>query len=391
MKTLWFLALTGILGVVLGSLEENSEHRLMLREIGDINNKLMVLLAKVASIDQKVEELTEKVEKRVQDAKAEIIQEMKVAEKKIFAEIENLDEKISSNSSQNSSNDDEIIEHAILITGSQSDPRSVEALKSDGTPLCSMPDLPEFRRYHAMEDDMLCGGSEARFGQTCLQHGEGGWTKHSWNLIQRREEQLTWRRPNGEGVQLLGGEHSGTTSEIVTPAGSKKGFDLKYDTKQACGIQHDEIFIVTGGLWIGNTVSQYNVTGWMKDLPRLNSGRWTHACGYFFSHSNQMFYLVTGGYGSGGVKILSTEIMAASGSGVWKYAGALPTARSYLKSINVANKLFVIGGYDGYDLADILHFDPTSKKWVKTGEMNKKRKGHALSLLPFPVAQKLCE
>jgi len=388
MKKLWLLA--SILGAVLGLKADNPEHRLLLKEIGDMNNKLMLLLAKVASIDQKVEELTEKVEKGVQDAKTEILQKIEDAEKKIFPEIENLDEKIATNSSQNSTNDDESMETAILVTGGHQSSTSVEALRSDGTPLCSLPDLPEFRRWHTMDYNLLCGGTEERFGQTCLQYGEGGWTKLSWKLQERREEHISWRRPGGD-IQLFGGEYS-DTSEIVTPSGSQKVFDLKYQPSKACGIQHDEVFIITGGIWdVENTVSLYNVSGWVKDLPSFKTGRWTHGCGYFYSHSNEMFYLVTGGYGAGGDKLSSTEIMPTSGSGDWKYVGELPTARSYLSSINVANKLFVIGGYDEYDLADILQFDPTSKKWVKTGEMNKARKGHAVSLLPLPEAQKLCK
>ena len=75
----------------------------------------------------------------------------------------------------------------------------------------------------------MCGGYDS--DTSCLHYGNEGWTKYSWNLQQRRGHHISWRRPNGEGVQLFGGEYSGKTSEIVTPAGSKEGFDLKYDTK----------------------------------------------------------------------------------------------------------------------------------------------------------------
>ena len=61
-------------------------------------------------------------------------------------------------------------------------------------------------------------------------------------------------------------------------------------SRRACGIQHDDVFIVTGGFWNEATVSQYNVTGWVKDLPRLNTGRLRHGCGYFYSHSIEMVY-----------------------------------------------------------------------------------------------------
>ena len=57
---------------------------------------------------------------------------------------------------------------AILISGGWSDSghRSVEALRSDGTPLCKLADLPDNRRVHTMDGPISCGG--ARTMTTCL-------------------------------------------------------------------------------------------------------------------------------------------------------------------------------------------------------------------------------
>ena len=112
-----------------------------------------------------------------------------------------------------------------------SDERDVEALRSDGTQLCTMKSLPDWRGYHTMDGDLICGGTGSK--TSCLHLGVGGWSKYSWNLLQNRSSHSSWRRPNGGGVQLFGGggvNRNGKTSEIVTSAGSQKGFDLKHIT-----------------------------------------------------------------------------------------------------------------------------------------------------------------
>ena len=104
---------------------------------------------------------------------------------------------------------------------------SVEALKTDGTPLCKMADLPDSRTDHTMDGDFLCGGTGTL--TSCLHFGSDGWTKYGWNLLQKREDHVTWRRPD-DSLQIMGGIHSPKTSEIVTSGGSRIGFDLKYKT-----------------------------------------------------------------------------------------------------------------------------------------------------------------
>ena len=124
---------------------------------------------------------------------------------------------------------------AILIVGGEASEKSVgnygeqsvEALRSDGTPLCKMPDLPDNRADHTMDGDILCGGYYTR--TSCLHYGSEGWTKYGWNLQQKRSQHLTWRRPD-DSLQIMGGSLSPKTSEIVTSGGSRIGFDLKYKT-----------------------------------------------------------------------------------------------------------------------------------------------------------------
>ena len=42
------------------------------------------------------------------------------------------------------------------------------------------------------------------------------------------------------------------------------------------------MFILTGGQY-KNTVSRYNMSGWLGDLPDLNEGRSNHGCGFFYN------------------------------------------------------------------------------------------------------------
>ena len=106
--------------------------------------------------------------------------------------------------------------------------RAVEALNSDGTPLCKMADLPDSRGGHTMDGDILCGGWPTL--TSCLHFGSDGWTKYGWNLLQKRHYHVTWRRPD-DSLQIMGGYHSKKTSEIVTSGGSQIGFNLQYKTE----------------------------------------------------------------------------------------------------------------------------------------------------------------
>ena len=65
---------------------------------------------------------------------------------------------------------------------------------------------------------------------SCLHYGVGGWSNYSWNLQHMRYGAVSWRLPNGGGVQIMGGTSSPKTSEVVTSAGSQKGFGLEYNT-----------------------------------------------------------------------------------------------------------------------------------------------------------------
>ena len=105
--------------------------------------------------------------------------------------------------------------------------KAVEAITTDGTPLCTLPDLPDERRRHSMDGHIMCGGFGTK--TSCLLYVAGKWTRFRRNLMNSRSHHVSWKRPDGD-VVLLGGEESKKTSEVVTGSGKQMGFDLKYDT-----------------------------------------------------------------------------------------------------------------------------------------------------------------
>ena len=49
----------------------------------------------------------------------------------------------------------------------------------------------------------------------------------------------------------------------------------------ACAINLGSSVILTGGRDTYTTVTEYNEDGFVRDLPPLQEGRWTHGCSYF--------------------------------------------------------------------------------------------------------------
>ena len=76
---------------------------------------------------------------------------------------------------------------AILVVGGNGNYKSVEVLNSDGSPLCSLPDLPEMKRRFDIDDGFICGGHDG-IRTKCLHYEAGNWTQLSWSLLQPRED-----------------------------------------------------------------------------------------------------------------------------------------------------------------------------------------------------------
>ena len=121
-----------------------------------------------------------------------------------------------------------------MVTGGGNDgaEKSVELLHSDGTPWCSLPDLPADRFQHTQTGLEACGGVDTVSGpvDTCIKFSGGKW-KHSHKLKKNREGHSGWASP--AGTVLMGGTESGKRTELLdaTTGVSVMHFPLKYDTE----------------------------------------------------------------------------------------------------------------------------------------------------------------
>ena len=103
---------------------------------------------------------------------------------------------------------------------------------------------------------------------------------------ENRNYHAAWETKNG--VYLIGGSGSAEkTSELLKPDGTvTKGFPLKASVHFACAIPDPENneLILTGGWGQGQKVSVYGESGWKRDLPSLNIGRFNHGCTSFIQN-----------------------------------------------------------------------------------------------------------
>ena len=119
----------------------------------------------------------------------------------------------------------------ILITGGYNgrDLKSVEAYNPHNKKICKLPDLPYTDYEHTLCGGLLCGGRNSE--KSCLKLGPSGFVKTTVSLKQRRRFHLCWNVP--EGVLLLGGESSPSTTELVLRDGSASvsKFGLTYPAR----------------------------------------------------------------------------------------------------------------------------------------------------------------
>ena len=117
----------------------------------------------------------------------------------------------------------------MLVTGGEeSAGNSVELLSSNGTRLCSLPDLPGERSYHSQTGLLTCGGGGGEPERTtCLTFDTGSWKK-THTLGQEWLAHTAWASPRG--VLIIGGgvEGSSLNTELLTDnGGATPSFALK--------------------------------------------------------------------------------------------------------------------------------------------------------------------
>jgi len=195
---------------------------------------------------------------------------------------------------------------------------------------------------------------------------------------------------------LLGGGRAKTTEVISSDFNSKPSWDLKYKTRDACGVEVDDTFIITGGRdydapdYALNSVVRYNSQGESEVLPSLTVRRLNHACTSYLNGDRKRVVLVTGGYrgiGTAGGSLDSTELMVDFKP--WRPSANLPSTRVGLRAASLDNKVFLFGGTNIWsDLDSILSYEPDTDTWQKAGTMTLPRAYHAVAV--FPDVSQLC-
>ena len=170
----------------------------------------------------------------------------------------------------------------VIVTGGIHARTSVELLSSNGTRLCSLPNLPAGRYRHSQAGLVACGGDTSEM-TSCVTFSAGSWKK-THALGSRVFGHTAWASPRG--VLLMGGRYGMSTTKLLMDNGqTSPSFNLANNRWLHCGIEDGEEVVLTGGYSRGtvkqSTVTRYNIQGRATPLPSLNTARLYHACGRF--------------------------------------------------------------------------------------------------------------
>eukprot|EP00091_Calanus_sinicus_P014715 TRINITY_DN3235_c1_g1_i1.p1 TRINITY_DN3235_c1_g1~~TRINITY_DN3235_c1_g1_i1.p1 ORF type:complete len:145 (+),score=32.76 TRINITY_DN3235_c1_g1_i1:207-641(+) len=118
---------------------------------------------------------------------------------------------------------------------------------------------------------------------------------------------------------------------------------MEYDTVDSCAIPDGKSVLLTGGYYTLQRVSRYDATGYVAELPGLNTGRYHHGCGVFLRQEGTKVFLVAGGMDDSTNGLSSTELMLED-SDVWSITSPLPRAVTGVRGVTLGNTLYMTGG-----------------------------------------------
>ena len=120
----------------------------------------------------------------------------------------------------------------IFLSGGNGASTTAEILHTNGSRICSLPDLPSARRRHSQTGLTLCGGVDSPATTTCHTLSSTGSWVQSHSIAQRRWDHSAWASP--QGVMLLGGADTSarTTTEVLLESGdTSPSFSLDYSAR----------------------------------------------------------------------------------------------------------------------------------------------------------------
>ena len=115
-----------------------------------------------------------------------------------------------------------------MVAGGEPKGNTVELLNLDGSWHCSLPPISENKSRDTLTGLVACGGFQENEQKSCdrFSKGEEEWKK-SHTLKESRRSHVAWNSP--DGVLLMGGRDSPTTTELLTNNGdTTPGFKIKY-------------------------------------------------------------------------------------------------------------------------------------------------------------------
>jgi len=281
---------------------------------------------------------------------------------------------------------------ALLVSGGSPNPKTVEVILNDGTSLCSLQSSSELpdpgREYHTMDGGIICGGLETP--RSCIKFETGNWNPYSTELKYDRVEHVSWNRLGD--IQLMGSSIINVwgTTEVVSATDSVLSYNLQAGLRLSCSIQFPDQVIVTGGIYTSTRVSAYGPGGYVKDLPGLLIGRYSHGCTSYLNDDGELVYIVAGGRND--VEYLESAEFYKFGQPAWALLGDLPSRRAGLRGATLNNNVFMTGGVDstGEVLDEILMLNKQTLMWQYVGQMKEKRFAHAVSTVKLDDFKPYC-
>jgi len=277
--------------------------------------------------------------------------------------------------------------------------RSAELYIPETGKTCFFKDLPDKRDGHTMDTvnntAVLCGEGKGKY-TNCLQYTptspEGAWTGYGRTEGGTLQHHSSW--VSRAGLVLLGGSIfnyvrgatalSGRTKTTEIVPGGGRSFDLESDSRDSCAIQLDDYFILTGGFFTGirKQVAQYNLQGYVKNLPDLNDGRYGHGCGTYKANGNTVMIVAGGGH-----SLTETMVM---GDAAWKTVNPLPQGLRNMAFVSMGDYFLILGGEnDNNAVTAIYKFDGSN--WTEAGKLNAPRYGTAATVVRSNELAELCK